>query len=139
MGLFFLRSRLWGPLAPLVCLALCGCPAAPLESPTTKVSTGPFTLIGPREAIEVLHGQDQPVEITIDWKVPDREPVELSAQVEPRDRGVKVRSEDNKVIVSVMETALSGTTKVTVTGKTSRHGSASTTFEVKVPRKDRGD
>jgi hypothetical protein len=132
-------------VAPLLIAAvtLTGCPVV---TPMTE-SRGPagFTLSGPREPLTILNGQDRSVEITLTWKANTHEEVGVSAEVEPRDRGVTARvpaakvtvdQSTAKIVVMVGETAEGGDYKVTVTGKTAAAGATDTSFAVKVPARD---
>jgi hypothetical protein len=127
-------------------IVLTGCnPTNTGGGPTSSGGPGTFKLKGPLNtpATEVKQGETKPVDITIDPDKSFKEDVELSASVDPADRGVTAeispthhKAGDYKKVelkIKASEKAAEGKYNITVTGKPTKGDPAKTVVEVKVP------
>jgi hypothetical protein len=103
-----------------------------------------FTLSGPSDPVEVLNGKQATLDVTVRWGTGPKEELQLSATVEPADRGVTARPEPSAlkadedraaVVVMVGEAAASGDYKVKLRAKGAA-GEAAWEGNVRVPKKD---
>jgi hypothetical protein len=134
----------------VVCAAVlaAGCGEGPRSDKAKKEKAGDkakgaLAIEGLPEEETILNGKSARWEARLSWSVGFAEPVQLTASVEPAERGVRAEVEpatadprtDKKaaVVVTVGEAAASGDYKVTVAGKAAG-GSREVT--VKVPKKE---
>jgi uncharacterized membrane protein len=127
-------------------LALTGCHAS--NTGGGGPAGGTFKLKGPTgvTATTVKHGGTKDVEITLDKGKDFKEAVTLTAEVEPKDKGVTAEvapktvkaGDPNKATVKVTakETAADGDYTVTVTGKPDKGESSTLALKFKVPKKE---
>jgi hypothetical protein len=126
-------------------LALGGC--NPGGTGGNTLGGAKFTLRAPRDTSKGLHGGEPiKVHIRIVRGQDFSEDIELSAPVEPKDKGVTATiapatlkaSEEQQtaqLTVSVGELAEAGLYRVIVTGKSATGGTADVTVKVEVPEK----
>src|SRR5690349_14079127 len=109
-------------LVVIVCLlpAALGCPSMP---PTGGGGSGSFTLSGPKDPVDVLLGGTASAEVSVVWKSGGKEKVDLTVDVDPRDKGVTATAqppslkpdETGKIAIGAKETTPAGSYKVHVT------------------------
>jgi hypothetical protein len=123
-----------------VLIALAGC--AGKEDGKSRPAEAGFQIDALDGPVKVLNGQSVQVEIKVRWKDGSPEDVELSATVAPANRGVSATVKPAtlaggegtaQVDIRCGETAPSGDYKVTVTGKTTKGGTATKDIAVTVP------